>query len=305
MSRFVSQGSRTAAVLALACFAAAGCAPGGRGFDASVSGAGAQVRLTPDPAFAAARLAVVFAEPAPDPATMQIEWRRNGSTIEGATGTTLEPSSFAKGDRVSVHVYVPAASGHGSRELTADVKVANSPPRIASVGIILEPTAAGPELRANVECIDADRDVPRLEYAWSANGRPIDGADGASLPAATLARGDRVTLSVVARDDESESLAAASEPFVLENHPPAFSSQPVAPRVGDATFEYRAVAKDPDGDALRYTLEAGPVGMSVGPQGDVAWTLPVGEGRRGEFVVRVRATDPHGGEAVQEFTIRL
>ena len=47
------------------------------------------------------------------------------------------------------------------------------------------------------------------------------------------------------------------------------------------------------------------MGMSVGPQGDVAWTLPVGEGRRGEFVVRVRATDPHGGEAVQEFTIRL
>jgi hypothetical protein len=305
LSRIVRNPAVATSLLALAFLAASGCAPSSGRFDATAAGAGAEVRLVPNPAFAGARLAVVFAGPEPDPASRRIEWRRNGAEIEGASTTTLEPSRFSRGDLVSVHVYVPLPGGSGARERTAAVKVLNSAPRIASIGIVLEPAAAGHELRANVECLDADGDVPRLEYSWAANGEPLEDARGPSLPVSVLARGDRVTLSVVARDGELESPPAASAPFVLENHSPAFESQPVAPRAGDAVFEYRAVARDPDGDALRYSLALGPDGMTVGPQGDVRWELPAGEARRGEFPVRLRASDPHGGEAVQEFTIRL
>lgn len=291
--------------LALAGFAAAGCAPGGRGFDAAVAGADAGVRIAPDPAFAAVELTAVFADPAPDPAGLRVEWRRDGATIDGATTTTLDPSRFAKGDLVSVHVFVPAGEGRGAREMTASVRVANSPPRIASVGLAHEAGPSGAELRASVECLDPDRDATQLEYAWFANGRPVPDAGGPVLPATKFARGDRVTLTVVARDDETESPPVTSEPFVLENHPPSFTSQPALPRAGEPAFEYQATALDPDGDALRYSLDAGPDGMSVDALGRVHWMLPAGPARRGDHVVRLRVADPHGGEAVQEFTLRL
>lgn len=305
MNRIGHAAIRTAGLLLVSCFATAGCAPGGRGFDASVAGAGAEVRLAPDPAFAAARIGVVFAEPEPDPALLRIEWRRNGSTIAGETSASLDPSRFAKGDRVSVHVFVAASEGRAARELTASVEVANSPPRVVSVGISQEASASGAELRAGVEYLDPDREEPRLEYAWFANGREIEGVRDAVLPAAKFARGDRITLTVVARDGESESPPVTSEPFVLENRPPSFTSRPALPRAGEGAFEYQAVAHDPDGDPLRFTLDGAPPGMTVDAFGRVRWDLPAGSARHGEHAVRLRVADPHGGEAVQEFTIRL
>lgn len=300
--RIVATGARGAA-LALACALAAGCAPSGR-YDASVAHGGAEVRLAPQPAFAAARLTAIFSGSASAAGAMRMEWRRNGAVIDGATGPVLEPSRFARGDVVSVHAWLPTASG-GGREISASVKIANSPPRIASVGVTLEPGPGPAELHAAAEALDADGDPVRLSYAWAVNGEPLDGERGATLPVASLARGDRVTVSVVARDGEVESLAAESEAFVLENRPPAITSAPTAPRAGDAVFEYRAAAKDPDGDPLRWTVVIGPPGMTVDAEGGVRWELPDGEARRGEFPVKLRAADPHGGEAVQEFTIRL
>lgn len=296
---------KAAGLLALACIAAAGCAPSGGRFDATAAGARSGVRLSPEPAFASARLAVDFAGPAPGPGAVRIEWRRNGVVIDGASAATLEPSHFARGDVVSVHVFVPLAGGSGARELADAVKIANSAPRIASVGILQEQGVSGAELRASVECVDADGDVPRFEYAWSADGEPLEGMAGPAVPASAIARGRRVAVSVIARDDELASPPATSEPFLLENHAPVFASAPAAPRPGDATFEYQAVATDPDGDALHYALALGPDGMTIGPRGDVRWVLPAGETRRGEFAVRLRAADPFGGEAVQAFTIRL
>lgn len=304
MSRFVARGLRMAGALALACAAATGCAQAPRTTATAASAGGDALRLSPDPAFSTSRLVAVLGEGAPDPATLRFEWRRNGRLVEGVTGDGLEPSRFAKGDRIAVWVTLPAGAGRPARELTAETRIANSAPRIASVGIELESAPGGPELRAGVECLDPDGDTPHLECRWSVNGEPVKGVTGASLPAARLARGDRVALAVTARDPESESLEATAE-FTLENRPPAFSSQPGAPRPGDAAFEYRAVASDPDGDALQFSLAQGPEGMTVSPDGGVRWTLPAGEGRRGEFPVRIRATDAHGGEAVQDFTIRL
>jgi hypothetical protein len=282
-----------------------GCASTPAHRSASARGDGSTARLTPDPAYAAARIAVVFGESALDRSTCSYEWRRNGFVIDGASRSELEPSMFAKGDRVSVRIGAPATPGGEARTLTAEVRVANSPPRIAGVGLVMVVAPAGAEVQAKVDCTDLDGDSPKLEYEWSRNGALIKGARGASLSASGLARGDRVTVAVVARDDESASPPVDSEPCVLENHPPSFSSQPGAPRPADAMFEYQAMAQDADGDPLRYELVQAPVGMTVGPQGDVRWELPAGEQRHGEYPVRIRAMDANGGEAVQAFTIQL
>ncbi len=293
-----------AGVLALACLLSAGCAQSPRTAALSAGYGGATLRLSPAPAFSGTRLLATLGEDGPDPATLRFEWRRNGQQLEGVTGPELEPSNFSKGDRIAVWVTVPAAAGGHARELSAETRIENSAPRITNLGIALENDPAGPQLRARAESVDPDGDTPRLECRWSVNGEPVRGANGTSLPAARLARGDRVELSAVAHDEDAASLEATAT-FTLENHPPAFTSQPLAPKAADATFEYRASASDPDGDPLVYSLVQGPAGMTVSPQGDVRWELPTGADRRGEHSVRLRATDPGGGEAVQEFTIRL
>lgn len=303
MNRNAMIRSRAAGALALAALGAlALCGCGSAEQHAAVAPPEGAVRLSPSPGYANARLAVVFAEGAPDPSHCQFEWRRNGMRIDGETGRELPPERFRRGDHILVRV---TAAGAEAQAWTAQTLVVNSAPQVSRVAIAMDDDPAGRSLRAVVECSDVDGDEPRLQYEWFRNGEAIENATGPSVPMASLQRGDRVTVSVVARDFESAAPPAQSEAFDLENHAPAFTSQAAAPGPDDATFSYRAEARDPDGDALRYELVSGPEGLTVSPQGQVLWSLPAGEARRGDFTVRIRATDSHGGEAVQQFTLRL
>ena len=62
---------------------------------------------------------------------------------------------------------------------------------------------------------------------------------------------------------------------------------------------------DPDGDSLHYELTQAPAGMTIASGGAIAWPLPPRDQRQDEYHVTVRATDPKGGSATQEFTLRV
>lgn len=303
MDRLAEHTLLRAGLIVIACaLVVTGCSPASK--HAAIA-AGGPIRLSPDPAFANARLAVEFGESAPDPSTCRFEWRRNGALISGASTAELEPSRFVRGDRIAVRVLAQAPEAAEPQAWNAEVQVANSPPRLAGVSIVNEGTAGSAALKATVACSDPDGDATHLEYEWTRNGSPIRGAHGPSLQSVDLERGDRIVVTVVADDDREKSPPAASDAFVVENRAPSFTSQPVAPGVRDEVFEYHAMAVDPDGDALHFELVRGPDGMIVTSGGDVHWTLPSGAQRPGEHAVALRATDANGGEAVQEFTIRL
>jgi len=285
----------------LACGAwLSGCSAGTPGSKTSGSLA---VRLAPDPVIAASSITAVLSDPFLDVSTCRFEWRRNGAPIADAAGPVLAPAGVTKGDEIAVTVHVPDAGG-ADRTATARVKVVNSPPAITRVTLSMNAVGSAAELQASVQCVDPDGDTPAFAYRWLQNGQPIAGATGASLPAASFTRGDPVAVEVVASDGESESPPSRSEPYAVDNQPPQFSSQPTPPKAGDTEFSYRPQASDPDGDPLRYELISGPLGMSVDSQGRLLWRLPA-EGRQGDYAVRLRAVDPNGGEAVQEFTLRL
>ncbi|MFI5372847.1 MAG: Ig-like domain-containing protein [Candidatus Eisenbacteria bacterium] len=263
------------------------------------------LRLTPDPANASARIAVVFDDPHLQPAQCRYEWRRNGSLIADASTDGLDPTHFSKNDQIAVAVSAPDPAGGAVRTLTASVLVVNTPPKVVRVTLAFSTPSGAPEIQANVESVDPDGDAPTYTYRWLKDGAPIADASGSSLPLTHLARGDRVTVEVVARDDVSSSLPVRSEPMALDNRPPVFSSQPYAPRPTDVDFRYQATATDPDGDPLHYDLVDGPPGMLVDSSGSVYWLLPTGSLRHGDYPVRIRATDSKGGEATQDFTVHL
>ena len=260
-----------------------------------------KVHLTPDPAYAQSRIDVVFEDPWFDASACRFEWRRDGSLVHEARGASLDPAYVTKGQQITVAVFPPNDATPGR----AEVQVQNSPPTVTNVTLVMTTSAGPPQVEANVQSVDPDRDALTYEFTWHRNGTKIEGASGARLAVNGLGRGDRVETHVIANDGQAVSAEFRSQPFSLDNRPPAFSSKPVAPRPSDEAFRYNAAAVDPDGDPLRYELLEGPAGMLVDPSGGVSWLLPPAGQRSGSYRVRLKVTDAKGGEAVQEFAVDL
>ena len=263
------------------------------------------IRLSPDPASAASRIAVVLSDARVMRSMCHYEWRRNGIPIADAESDGLEPSNFSKNDQVSVVVTITDPSSGAARVLHADVKVENSPPKVTGVSCVIEAAASAPAAEARVQVIDPDGDVPSFTFRWFKNDKLIEGAGDPTLPLAHVRRGDQLMVEVVAHDEASASTPVKSNTMVVENSPPQFTSTPGAPQQADVEFMYQAKATDPDGDALKYELVSGPSRMSVSNEGTLTWAVPQGDQHQGDFPVRIRAMDSNGGEATQDFTIHL
>lgn len=74
-------------------------------------------------------------------------------------------------------------------------------------------------------------------------------------------------------------------------------------RVGQ-TFLSQPVVSDPDGDPVALSLVEGPEGMTMDPETWAIHWVPA-KNQAGVHKVRIRASDPFGGTAEQEFQIRV
>jgi hypothetical protein len=287
-----------AAALALAI---GGCAapqgsPGGH--------AAGDMRLVPDPAFVGTEIAAVFSDRTIDPERCRFEWSCDGFVIPGATGPRLEPGSFRKNKEVKLTAIVTGDSLTPERRFTAAVQVANTAPSITRVTILPSSASGQAQVLATPEVIDADGDPVTFRYKWFRNGSPLPDT-GPAIPIAAVSQGDHITVEATANDGTSDSAPVRSNDLPIDNRPPRFTSQPAAPGMKDDVFTYQAVAVDDEGDALRYELVSGPAGMNMSDSGTLRWTLPTGSDRKGEFPVTIRVVDPRGGEARQQFMVRL
>lgn len=70
-----------------------------------------------------------------------------------------------------------------------------------------------------------------------------------------------------------------------------------------APYQYQATARDPDGDAVAFSLVSGPAGMSINSNGLVTW-FPTSD-QIGRNAVTLQADDGLGGTATQTFEINV
>ncbi|MGH7680936.1 MAG: putative Ig domain-containing protein [Candidatus Eiseniibacteriota bacterium] len=285
--------------------ALAGCSGkhGGAAGQAGGSGSSKGVSLSPNPAFAASRIDVVFEDPWVDPAKCRFVWRRNNSVVDGATTSSLDPTHFGRGERVSVEVTLADSAGAVAHEWSASTDVVNTPPTVTAATLFPGTVSGDAVVMANVESADPDGDAITYEYRWFKNDDSAPIGTGASFPVKKLGQGDRVAVEVVANDGQNDSPAFRSQAFAVDNRAPEFTSQPRAPKPTDTEFRYQATATDLDGDPLTYEVVNGPSGMTVDPTGVVVWPLPAQKG--GDYPVEIKVTDPKGGQAVQEFSVHL
>ncbi|WP_182866130.1 putative Ig domain-containing protein [Rhodopirellula sp. JC639] len=227
--------------------------------------------------------------------------------VDGQTGV-LRWSNPTPGTQTIV---VAATDSSGaSTEQTFDLQVLASVPNTAPEISSSPPLRARPKLPwvYQYRITDANGDPVSIEFAQGPSEMTLDRVHGLlswTPTDADLAKNPHL-VRLIADDGrpggetvhEFEILVTSR----LSNAVPVITSGPPSEGFLDKTYVYDAVAEDPDGDPLVWTLLRAPAGMSIDQgTGAIRWTPD--ERDLGVVSVKLEVADAYGGIRTQSFTI--
>lgn len=247
------------------------------------------------------RAVVQASDPDGDDVHFRYTWQIKGRRA-GADEPRLLLLGASKHDEVEL-VAVPSDGRDEGPPARATVRVRNRAPDLEAVHFEPRgPVPGGQRIAVRPQARDVDGDRIRFEYRWTVNGERAD-ERGDVFDTAGLKRGDAITVTVIATDGDGSSDPIRTPEIHIANGSPHITSQPTEPS-GDGLFTYRVKAEDPDGDRLRFSLDAPPPGMQIDAvTGEILWR-PAPD-LSGAFPVRIRVEDMQGGEDRQEFQVTL
>ena len=175
-------------------------------------------------------------------------------------------------------------------------------PKIEEVTLDPDPPVATVEFRVE-PVVDSPAPGPLdLTYEWYVNGDEVLGIWGDTLPQGKFVRGDRIEVSVLARDYNGKVDSFRLRNVVVSNSTPqVVSGVGTSGQLDGTVFK----AMDPDGDPIRWTIEDAPQGVSIHPTSGKLQVNSSGVYDTGTYDVVVVATDPVGGEGRMGFRIDL
>jgi hypothetical protein len=247
-------------------------------------------------------------DPEGDALNMEFRWYVDSVLVQSGPNSSLQPGPFHKGSSVYAEV-IPADQYSSGNSLATDrVVIANTPPTVSSVKLGPDRAFVGTMVTAAALGTDPDGDEITYTYLWRVNGNPVGKAVRENtFDTSALHKKDSVSVMVDFTDGEASGGPVISNSVVLQNRKPEITSTaPVA--LQGRVYTYAVVARDPDGDVLKYRLERFPDGMTIDPSsGQIRWELPkdmMFPGRN-EIKVKVTVDDGDGGTDSQEFSIIL
>lgn len=252
------------------------------------------------------RYDAIATDPDNDPLTFDLPLAPAGMTVHPQTGTLVwQPTRDQTGTHQVVLRVQDGRGGIGLQSFSINVASPNTAPVITS-------TPPGPAIVGfpyvyQVHAQDAERDTISFRLDSAPVGMSIDRQTGNLTWTPTDQQTGNHAVAVVAADIHG---AESQQSFTLQveasapNDPPAITSQPpLTARVGQ-TYVYVITAIDPDGDPLRYSLDAGPSGMAINASGVLAWQVPA-ELLGQKLPVTVRVEDGRTGTTTQSFQIEI
>jgi len=231
------------------------------------------------------------------PRIVDVVWYVND--MEFREGVRLDPSRFAKGDRI----YARASILYGGEALQTDlaaVVVGNSPPWIEDAQLDPQGPFTESVVRAVVKATDPDGDPLTFRYTWFVDDRKVqEGGDTFALNG--VKKGAWVHFQVVPNDGSADGGWKYSSKNQVLNSPPIVKHAPPVSIAPDGVFTHTIEGRDPDGDPVAFSLEKAPPGMTL--SGATLWWI-VPEDAYGKNVeVVVRVSDDDGGVTRTTFSM--
>ncbi len=229
-----------------------------------------------------------------------------GMLIDSATGAI---DWLPEADDRGVHeVIVLADDGRGgTTEQRFLVMVVTPPPNRPPVFSTLPVVSAESEAayRYDADASDADGDALVFTLTTAPVGMTIDDATG--VITWTPGAGQLGDFNVAVLVDDGAGGVATQQYVVCvqpssSNYAPVITSAAELFATGD--YEYQVQALDANGDALAYSLEVAPAGMTINPAtGLITWATTPTDERTHDVAVRV--VDGRGGSDTQTFTLTV
>ncbi|MBX9253632.1 tandem-95 repeat protein [Desmonostoc muscorum CCALA 125] len=163
----------------------------------------------------------------------------------------------------------------------------------------------GKQFTYQATATDPDGDALTFEVVGLPTGAIINTSTGLLTWTPTAGQlGDRQFTIKVKDGKGGESLQVAQAIVInpVANNLPVITSTPrTSTRLGNSYF-YEITATDVDGDALTYSLQTAPTGMTIA-KNVIAWTPAANQSGNTNVVLKV--TDSQGGSTNQSFTINV
>jgi hypothetical protein len=224
----------------------------------------------------------------------KIEWLVNSVAMPSAMINQFRSADLRKGDTVQVRAVV---DGREIRSKTVTIK--NTPPEVSRVKMLPDPFKPGDMLSVEVTGKDLDGDPVTFMYEWTNNNSPA--GKGKTIDSA-IKRGDKVSVKITPYDGEEYGRASVPE-IEVGNLPPVIIEENKFNFDGKV-FTSQVKATDPDGDALVYSLKAGPAGMTIDPNtGVITWNVP--PDFKGKASFTSCASDGKGGVTTRDMTVEI
>lgn len=215
-----------------------------------------------------------------------VAWLVNNAIAEGAASAQFPATNVVRGDTVQARAVLKEQT-----VLSNVVTIGNTLPEISSFKLLPEVFKPGDTLNVAAAGNDADGDPVTIVYEWKKNGVLASSTNNLGSP---VQRGDKITVTVTPYDGREYGSPVVIEREIL-NMPPVISEHKEFTFDG-SVYTYQVKASDPDGDALTYSLEPQPEGMTIDAStGLLTWTVP--KDFTGKRSVSVIVNDGHGGTA--------
>ena len=213
-------------------------------------------------------------------------WFKEGVPFDpGTDGYSLKPGAIKRDEVVRVSVTSFDGQVEGG-EISASVKVRNTPPAVPQVRIM----PPKPKVTDAIDCVvtappqDADQDTVHIHYLWLRKGEvtPV-GLGQPRLPKGAYQKNDSWQCKVWADDGIAQSAPALADVVVENSTPgaPEVSLEPEHPKTNDVlTCRVAREAADADGDLLTYHYQWSRNGKPSDPK-DAA-QVPTGMTHKGD-----------------------
>ena len=265
------------------------------------------IRSTPDVMASPDELyvyAVRAVDPDGDPLTFRLSVHPDGMTIDQHTGLIRWTPSAADDGQHPVRIVVEDGQG-GIDGQTYTLHVGqqplNRPPVITSTPIHY--TTAQRQYRYAVAAYDPEGGSVTYSLERNPDGMAVDPSSGVVTWTPDMDSETDHTVTVVATDDAG---ARATQTYILTvrpNQSPQITPPPPQSVAVGASYRYDVRATDPERDAITFVLDAAPAGMTIDPQGRIAWRPTADD--VGAHTVQVTARDAYRATDTASYSLNV